>query len=221
VWDEFASDPARLGAIAEAIRAGVTIQDRRVEVTVVEESDEEEFPEGRIIYRLHRARERNRALVERKKARVLAQHGRLSCEVCGFDFAAIYGSLGDGYIECHHAVALHESPEERRSRLEDLVLVCSNCHRMIHRKRPWLDAASARVMLLQSVNLRSVTRCDMGSSEGRASELKVVSPRQSVSALPRGHRESARVVFEGRPHQQRTCWTGREDGPHPGRLPRT
>jgi 5-methylcytosine-specific restriction enzyme A len=106
VWDEFADDPARLRALAEAIRTGVTVEDGRVEVTNVAEADEEEFPEGRIIYRLHRARERNRALTERKKARVLAQHGRLACEVCAFDFAAVYGAVGDGYIECHHAVAL-------------------------------------------------------------------------------------------------------------------
>ncbi len=30
------------------------------------------------------------------------------------------------------------------SKLEDLVLVCSNCHRMIHRKRPWLSATELR-----------------------------------------------------------------------------
>jgi predicted HNH restriction endonuclease len=31
-----------------------------------------------------------------------------------------------------------ELAEGRISRLRDLSLVCPNCHRMIHRKRPWL-----------------------------------------------------------------------------------
>jgi 5-methylcytosine-specific restriction enzyme A len=149
LWEEFAGNPQRLRNVAETIRIGVTTEARRLDVAVVSEPDEEEFPEGRIIYRLHRARERNRALIERKKAQVLALHGRLACEVCGFDFAAVYGPLGDGYIECHHAVALHESPEDRKSRLEDVVLVCANCHRMIHRKRPWLTVASVKTLLVR------------------------------------------------------------------------
>ena len=52
----------------------------------------------------------------------------------------MYGALGDGFIECHHAVALPTLITAQKTKLEDLVFVCSNCHRMIHRKRPWLTA---------------------------------------------------------------------------------
>jgi 5-methylcytosine-specific restriction protein A len=151
VWDEFANDPQRLRAVAEAIRVGATSEEVRPELTAAEEQDEEEFPEGRIIYRRHRARERNGALVEKKKAQVLRQLGRLACEACGFNFAAVYGSLGQGFIECHHAVALSELAEERKTKLEDVVLVCSNCHRMIHRRRPWLAAADVRLLITSAV----------------------------------------------------------------------
>lgn len=93
VWEEFGSDEARLRATAAAIVAGVGAPEAQSDVGASEEPDEEEFPEGRIIYRLHRARERSRALVERKKARVLRSKGKLACEACKFDFAAVYGSF--------------------------------------------------------------------------------------------------------------------------------
>ncbi|MDN5896921.1 MAG: HNH endonuclease, partial [Nocardioides sp.] len=61
----------------------------------------------------------------------------ISCEVCAFDFGATYGALGEGYVEVHHRLPLHASGPVK-TRLEDLALLCSNCHRMIHRARPWL-----------------------------------------------------------------------------------
>jgi 5-methylcytosine-specific restriction protein A len=58
--------------------------------------------------------------------------GRLACEVCNFDFGVVYGELGTGFAECHHKLPLSEGV--RRTRLEDLAIVCSNCHRMLHRR---------------------------------------------------------------------------------------
>ena len=31
---------------------------------------------------------------------------------------------------------------------KDIVLVCSNCHRMLHRHRPWLSAVELKSVLL-------------------------------------------------------------------------
>ncbi len=92
--------------------------------------------EGRELLRLHRIRERNRGLVARKKRMVLLESGRLACEVCGFDFEAVYGPLGEGFAECHHTRPLGREGGARRTRLSDLAVVCANCHRMLHR-RPW------------------------------------------------------------------------------------
>ena len=62
-------------------------------------------------------------------------HGT-KCMVCGFDFAATYGNLGKNFIEVHHTKPLYSLEEEIQVDPEtDLVCVCSNCHRMIHRKR--------------------------------------------------------------------------------------
>ncbi|WP_245687108.1 HNH endonuclease [Streptacidiphilus griseoplanus] len=60
----------------------------------------------------------------------------LACEVCNFNFEQAYGERGVGYIECHHIVPLHVAGEGA-TKLADLALICSNCHRMIHRRAPW------------------------------------------------------------------------------------
>jgi 5-methylcytosine-specific restriction protein A len=50
--------------------------------------------EGRILYRVHKTRERKRS-AEKKRA-VMEATGRLECEVCGFDFFETYGERGNG-----------------------------------------------------------------------------------------------------------------------------
>jgi len=62
-------------------------------------------------------------------------HG-LRCQVCDFDFEAIYGVRGKNYIEVHHTKPLFNLDKEIVVNPKtDLVCVCANCHRMIHRKR--------------------------------------------------------------------------------------
>lgn len=80
-------------------------------------------------------RERNpvaRALcIEHYRSR---NHGRLVCVVCSFDFADVYGNLGEGFIHVHHLNPISEARAARVvSPAIDLVPVCPNCHSMIHR----------------------------------------------------------------------------------------
>ena len=103
--------------------------------------DESEFPEGRELERIHKVKERSAKLVRSAKRAFLRKHAHLFCQVCGFDFEEHYGELGRGFIEAHHTAPLAELNESSRTRIEDLELVCSNCPRMLHRKRPWLTAA--------------------------------------------------------------------------------
>jgi 5-methylcytosine-specific restriction protein A len=136
IWAEFAPDRERLARIAEAIRKFYLSVDPS---GVAELAEEEEFPEGKVLYRLHRVRERNRDLVWRAKQKALDEHGRLACAACAFDFAAVYGEIGRDFIECHHLRALADLVAGEATQLSDVALVCPNCHRMIHRKRPWLS----------------------------------------------------------------------------------
>ena len=62
-------------------------------------------------------------------------HG-LKCQACGFDFEESYGERGKDFIEVHHIKPLYENEMEVEVNPEtDLVCLCSNCHRMIHRNR--------------------------------------------------------------------------------------
>jgi 5-methylcytosine-specific restriction protein A len=146
VWDEFAGDRARLAEVASAIRAAVE-SDEAVALASVDDDGIEEAIEGRVLTRLHRSRERNRALVATKKARALKQAGRLSCEVCSFDFGAAYGDRGHGFMEAHHTSPVHALEPGQATKLADLALVCANCHRMIHARRPWLSIEELRSVL--------------------------------------------------------------------------
>ena len=62
------------------------------------------------------------------------KHGALPCHVCGFDYEKTYGEHGRGFIEVHHIKPLSSKDEEVEVNPEtDLVCLCANCHRMIHR----------------------------------------------------------------------------------------
>lgn len=99
----------------------------------------EEYGEGKRQLKQHIVRERNPKLVQSAKENFKKEHkGRLYCEICGFDFFAVYGSIGEDFIEVHHKKPVSEMKEGEKTNLNDVAVVCSNCHRMIHRKKPWL-----------------------------------------------------------------------------------
>jgi len=71
----------------------------------------------------------------RNRAKAIEIHGMV-CIICGFDFEEKYGIRGKGFIEIHHTKPLSSMENEQIIKPEtDLVPVCSNCHRMIHRRR--------------------------------------------------------------------------------------
>ena len=92
---------------------------------------EEEYFEGRKKERLSAYYERN----PRLRIAAICFHG-LTCSVCGFDFEKTYGQRGKGYIEVHHlkAVSTLSQPSSVDPK-HDMAVLCSNCHRMIHRRK--------------------------------------------------------------------------------------
>lgn len=148
IWNEFAKDRGLLQKTAAAIRHNYPAVPQSSELSLEDHpADTEEFPEGRILTRLHKMRERNSTVVKRKKQAVLSTTGTLACEVCNFDFARVYGELGIGFAECHHTVPISELEYERKTRPDDLAIVCANCHRMLHRARPTLTVEQLRKII--------------------------------------------------------------------------
>ena len=86
-------------------------------------------------FRWHRRAERNQQLIKDAKK----FHGT-TCMVCTFNFEDVYGPRGSGYIEAHHIVPFAELSKELEPVVLDpkidFVVVCANCHRMLHRSNP-------------------------------------------------------------------------------------
>jgi 5-methylcytosine-specific restriction protein A len=147
VWKTFANDRPLLRKVAAAIAAnakelfdaGVRLGD--------EDEEEDSAEEGQLLLAAHKRRERNRALVTRRKIAALKATGKLACEVCTFDFHDQYGDVGRGFAECHHDVPLATLTPGQKTRSTDLRIVCANCHRMLHRSRPHLSVEALRARL--------------------------------------------------------------------------
>jgi 5-methylcytosine-specific restriction protein A len=145
VWNEFAHDYARLRKLAATIRDNALHPPEDLPITNGDEM--EEAVEGALLTRVHRSRERASGLVQAKKNRMRRETGYLRCEVCGFDFEAVYGELGSGFAECHHTKPLADLRSSEKTKVADLAILCANCHRMIHRRRPWLSLQGLRNLL--------------------------------------------------------------------------
>lgn len=93
-----------------------------------------EFREGSLRLKKHLQRERHWGLAKKKKVAYIAAHGKLECERCRMDPAALFGfPIGHAVIEVHHAeVAVGEMTDGHRTKLSDLQCLCANCHRLVH-----------------------------------------------------------------------------------------
>ena len=82
-------------------------------------------------YAYHRKVERSRTAT--KKAKEF--HGT-RCQACELSFPERYGGIGEGFIEAHHLKpisSLEEGVAVAYDIAADFAVLCSNCHRMIHR----------------------------------------------------------------------------------------
>lgn len=63
-------------------------------------------------------------------------HG-YDCAACGFSFENTYGEWGKEYAEVHHLELISNGKGKRKpvNLGEDLIVLCANCHRMVHRRR--------------------------------------------------------------------------------------
>lgn len=114
-------------------------------------ADDESFPEGKQVLKQHLSRERNQRVIQLSKAKFKEQHGKLYCQVCHFDFEQTYGLLGEDYIEGHHTKPVSEMADGEETKIEDIAIVCANCHRMLHRKRPWLSINELNMLLSENI----------------------------------------------------------------------
>lgn len=95
--------------------------------------------EGRRRLATHFRKERSRILIDRKRRETkLSNNGVLTCETCGMSSLELHptASIAERAFEVHHLVPLHSTPTIRHTTLDDLAVVCANCHRLIHATLP-------------------------------------------------------------------------------------
>lgn len=140
IWTEFGDKPQEVARLATLIRAGI-------ETAVIDPEivPEVEFYEGKLLTRLHYARERSpkvrQALIASRAA------DGLRCDICAADHANVPLEMRDAAFEAHHTVPLHAAGEGK-TKLKDVALLCATCHRLIHRaivkQRMWVSVTDAK-----------------------------------------------------------------------------
>lgn len=83
------------------------------------------------------------------------KENKIFCFACKFNFEEIYGALGTGYIEIHHVkpVYAYENTDINKTiqdALRNVTPLCSNCHRMIHRRRDKILLVDELVRIIEA-----------------------------------------------------------------------
>ena len=60
------------------------------------------------------------------------KHYGYSCTVCDLEFKSVYGGY-QNCVEVHHLKPLANRKKGEKTRIEDVVVLCPNCHRAIHK----------------------------------------------------------------------------------------
>jgi 5-methylcytosine-specific restriction enzyme A len=97
---------------------------------MVEEDEANLDQEDLRTFRERKRIERNQKLALKAKK----VHGYV-CQASGFSFEKQYGTIGRSFIEAHHLTPLYELKGQKVT-LDpkmDFAVLCSNCHRMIHK----------------------------------------------------------------------------------------
>lgn len=104
--------------------------------------------EGRILVRLHAYKERDRTFAKRVRDHYRRQHGgQLHCEACSMVSEGVYGPNGERCMEAHHKIPIEELQPDSVTPVQEMAMVCANCHRVIHSAKPCLTIDQVKGLL--------------------------------------------------------------------------
>ncbi len=137
---EYQVDVTSLRATGRITERSAALLDALLDGVIPIDSNNPSVLEGGRQEARHRRIERSAVV----RARALECHGT-NCSVCGFSFAEVYGPLGEGFAEVHHLTPLANLTERVLvDPVKDAVVLCANCHRMVHRRCPPLSPDELR-----------------------------------------------------------------------------
>ena len=135
IADEFNGKKDELHKIACAIRQNHNFFKT---ATFGSEFEGEDFPEGALLYHLHR-------LLEARDGRKLVPAE--SCEICHLNLSEVYKPVSGDFLQCHLTVPVTDLNGSMHYKADDFITVCPNCHAVLHRHRPWLTRDNAGEIL--------------------------------------------------------------------------
>lgn len=121
----------------------------------ISEDGESSFPEGKAKYQRHRRYERDSRIARLAKSKRMQEKKSLGCDACGFCFQKKYGAREAGFIEALHNLPVSQLGARQRTKISDIALVCSNCHRMLHRANPWLSVDALKAIIVKNKSERA------------------------------------------------------------------
>lgn len=81
------------------------------------------------------------------------EHYGFKCQICLFDFAQTFGSIGQGFIHVHHITPISSRGGEYQvNPLKDLIPLCPNCHAMVHRRNPPYSIEELKTIYQSNMN---------------------------------------------------------------------
>ena len=125
----------KIDTIKKRTSGSNNLPDKYEDPIIQDQDDEGSYPEGEKNYKLHIKTEGKRSAKAALTAKEnwMKTNGALECQVCNFNFSLHYGDIGIGFIEAHHTLPVAKMKKGHKTNPNDLALVCSNCHKMLHK----------------------------------------------------------------------------------------
>ena len=138
IWDELGEDPQLVSELANEIRNEIEKASISASFNV---DDNASVLEGQRRLRIHYSRER-KSQRRQKLLQFKKENNSLFCEACGNTATDYPEEIQDSIFEVHHRIPLSSADGIIETKLEDLAVVCANCHRAIHSSKPMKEVNS-------------------------------------------------------------------------------
>ena len=104
--------------------------------TVTPTDEERSWMEGDRRLARHLVRERSGSMPAQFKAGFRIAHGKLFCQRCARDYVDVYkdAEIAEACFEVHHTVPVSKMARGHVTTVDQLQLLCANCHRATHRE---------------------------------------------------------------------------------------
>jgi len=134
IWNEFAEDAELVHELAEQIKAEIKLGPMP-KLPAIEQSEVQSVLEGKLRLRIHYSRERS-SQRKHKLEDFQKTHGQIFCEACGESGERYEINKQESIFEVHHILPLAIAEDQVITKLDDLAVLCANCHRAIHSLSP-------------------------------------------------------------------------------------